>query len=67
MDTITLRNGTVVLAKKDKKHGLCAVQFVNNTQAEIKQIILLAMGIESVIYSAPMNLRVKYLKIINNQ
>lgn len=65
MDTIILNNGTKVLAKQDKKHGLCAMQFVNNTQAQMNQLVMLAQGIETVIYSTPTNSRVKYLKILN--
>jgi hypothetical protein len=62
MTTTTLKNGTKVLAVNDKKFGIRAKQFVNNTQANIEAMILFAQGFDCSIYSPAMS-TVKYLKI----
>lgn len=46
IQTEKLRNGFTVLAK-NTKYGLSAYTYSNRTQAEIKQVLLLASGIQS--------------------
>ena len=43
--TVKLRNGLTVLAKKTK-FGINEVTFANNTQANIKQLLIEATGIK---------------------
>lgn len=44
--TEKLRNGSKALAR-NTKWGLCAYSYANRTQAEIRQVLLLASGIDS--------------------
>jgi hypothetical protein len=62
MTTTTLKNGTSVLAVNDKKYGVRAKQFVNDTQANVQQMILFAQGIECSVY-VPFMSTVRYIKI----
>ena len=59
--TTKLNNGLTVLAKETKKYGNQAVSYCNFLQAETKQMILLAQGIESYIWGTS----AKYIVIKN--
>lgn len=62
LTTTTLNNGTKVLAVNDKKYGIRAKQFTNNTQANVQEVLLMAQGFNCSVYS-PFGSRVKYIKI----
>lgn len=62
IETTTLRNGMKVLAKIDKKFGLCAMTFVNNRQAETKNILLIAQGYDSYVYQPSLGV-VRYIVV----
>jgi hypothetical protein len=62
VETTTLNNGKVVLAKTDR-HGYCgAVTYTNDTQASLKAASLRAQGIQAAIYIGPMS-RIRYIAI----
>lgn len=62
LQTTTLRNGIIVLAK-ETKFGMYPVTYVNDTMAHKKQMQMKAMGIDCFVYNPPTNNVVRYIAI----
>jgi hypothetical protein len=63
--TTKLNNGTVVAAVNDKKFGIRARTFINDTQAEKAAARLQEQGVKCSVYMPPANMRVRFIRILD--